>query len=70
MRVAHYSDLPDTFLAVDDDLTQTFDWFFKHNPGWTRQLLGSEKAQPDDCGQQHIYLVQRSPAGAANAPAK
>lgn len=70
MRVLHYSDLPDTFLAVDDDLTQTFDWFFKHHPEWTRQLLGSEKAEPDACGQQHIYLVQRVASGITTNPAR
>ena len=45
--VALVADLPETFLAVDDDYTKTFEWVFAHHPELTKQLLGTHTATHD-----------------------
>ncbi len=60
VHVAHYEDLPQTFLAVDDDMTKTFEWLFKNKPDLKVRLLGSKKADPEYFGEERVYLVQKS----------
>jgi hypothetical protein len=61
-EVARCEDLPDEFLAVDDDLGQTFEWVFQHRPEFKTRLLGTKEGDPKEIGQLRTYLVQRVPA--------
>ena len=60
-EVAHCEDLPDEFLAVDDDTAKTFEWVFPHHAEFQIKLLGTHPADPELLGQQRTYLVQRVP---------
>lgn len=53
------ADLPETFLAVDDDYTKTFEWVFAHHPELTKQLLGTHTATHNLHGEERIYLAQK-----------
>lgn len=61
-EVAHCQDLPDEFLAVDDDTAQTFEWVFPHHPEFEAKLLGTKVADPKELGQQRTWLVKRVPS--------
>lgn len=56
-------DLPETFLAVDDDYTKTFEWLFEQRPGLTRQLLGTRKLEVEQHGDERVWLVHNPSAG-------
>ena len=61
-RILYFNELPDWpqgFLAVDDDTTKTFEWIFSHRPELKIQLLGTRKSDPEDFGQQRVYLIQK-----------
>ena len=60
MHILHYDDLPDTFLAVDDDMTKTFEWLFEHKPDLKTRLLGTRKSELEYFGMERVFLVQRS----------
>jgi len=60
MHILHYDDLPDTFLAVDDDMTKTFEWLFEHRPDLKTRLLGTRKSELEYFGMERVFLVQRS----------
>jgi hypothetical protein len=58
IQVAHYTDLPQSFLAVDDDYTKTFEWLFQKSEVRTR-LLGTRKSDPEYFGDERVYLVEK-----------
>jgi hypothetical protein len=59
-RIVHCEDLPEEFLAVDDDIAKTFEWLFAHRPELKSRLLGTCWLDPEH-GDQRVYLVQRVP---------
>lgn len=61
-NISYVAELPEDFLAVDDDYTKTFEWVFTHHPELTRQLLGARKAEVELHGEERIYLVHNSAA--------
>ncbi len=62
IQIAHYRDLPQSFLAVDDDFTKTFEWLFQ-KPEIKVRLLGTRKSEPEYFGEERVYLVEKvSPA--------
>jgi hypothetical protein len=61
-NISHVADLPDKFIAVDDDYTKTFDWVFPNHPELTKELLGTRKAGIELHGEARIYLVHNSAA--------
>jgi hypothetical protein len=70
-QIVHYDDLPETFLAIDDDMTRTFEWLFEHKPALKTQLLGTRKSELEYFGNERVFLVQRTrnqPALGANRP--
>lgn len=58
-EVARCKDLPDEFLAVDDDTGQTFEWVLPHHAEFQAKLLGTTNAEPAILGQQRTWLVKR-----------
>jgi len=66
IHVAHYEDLPDSFLAVDDDVTQTFEWLFHHKSEFKTRLLGRRKAENGYFGEERVYLVEKSRSAQSN----
>ena len=60
-EVARCDDLPDEFLAVDDDTGKTFEWVFQHRAEFKTKLLGTKEASPKELGAERTYLVQRVP---------
>jgi hypothetical protein len=68
MHIVHYDDLPETFLAIDDDMTKTWDYLFQQKPELKTQLLGSRKAEFEYFGMERVFLVQKNrekkPSGA------
>jgi hypothetical protein len=58
-HIAFSKDLPDSFLAVDDDYTRTFEWIFAHHPEFKPRLLATVKADVPLFGEQRIYLVEK-----------
>ena len=67
-EIAHCADLPDEFLAVDDDTGKTFEWVFQHHSEFKTRLLGTQPANPKELGEQRTYLVQRVPVAKDSAP--
>ena len=61
--IALVKDLPQTFIAVDDDYTKTFEWVFEHHPNLAKRLIGTRKPTQDLHGEERIYLVERASAG-------
>jgi len=61
-HIAYYNELPESFLAVDDDSTTTFEWSFAHHPELTKRLLATRRAAHELHGEERIYLVQKKPA--------
>lgn len=59
-KISYVADLPEDFLAVDDDYTKTFEWVFTHHPELTKQLLGARKVELEMHGDERIYLVHNS----------
>ena len=58
-EVARCKDLPDEFLAVDDDTGQTFEWVLPHHAEFQAKLLGTTNAEPAILGQQRTWFVKR-----------
>ena len=61
-NISHVADLPEDFLAVDDDYTKTFEGVFTRHPELTKQLLGSRKDGVELHGETRTYLVHNAAA--------
>jgi hypothetical protein len=60
VHVVHSADLPNEFLAVDDDYAKTFEWIFQHRPDFQIRLLGTRKLDIEEQGQERVFLVRRT----------
>lgn len=58
----HYDELPERFLAYDDDFTKTFEWIFAHHSDLQKEVLATRKAELEIHGEERIYLVRKLPA--------
>ena len=61
-NVSHVADLPEDFLAIDDDYTKTFEGVFARHPELTKQLLGAQKSGAEIHGETRVYLVHNEAA--------
>ena len=60
VHVVHSTDLPNEFLAVDNDYAKTFEWIFQHRPDFQIRLLGTRKLDIEEQGEQRIFLVRKT----------
>lgn len=65
-KIAYYNELPEAFIAFDDDYTKTFEWVFAQHPELKRELLGTRPAELELHGKERIWLVHKPAAWKKN----